>query len=447
MAGDVLEDALLEIKAGKARPFYLVHGEEFLARRAAEALCEALVPPKNRDFNFTQLDGAVGGREVAQHLDTVPMFRGTKVVFVDGADVLLAKRDVQKELTRAKELWNQPARKKDAARRVLALVAPAGWTWRELDPEAPGAPTKTRWKKEVGFEPATEDRAFFTDIAKFAADHELKAPKDDLEVLLRAVNQGPPKGNHLVILCEEFDDKHPVARVMAERGLLIQRAPERDSKKRGIEGLDIGEMCREVLEPLGKRLSPAAVSLLRDRVGDAMRQLASELDKLALYVGDRTVIDERDVELLVAPLREEEFYELGNALGDGDAAKALKLLDDELSRGKHGLLIMGGLVAAVRRMAQDGARFLKLPGSLGGRELSYRDFQAQLFAGYAELCTGERAPNPFVAWLGYKRVRKHGAKKLLRALSLCADVDQRLKRGASSSLELERIVLSVCGHG
>ena len=31
----------------------------------------------------------------------------------------------------------------------------------------------------------------------------------------------------------------------------MQRAPERDFKKRGIEGLDIGDLCREVLEPLG----------------------------------------------------------------------------------------------------------------------------------------------------------------------------------------------------
>ena len=41
---DLLDQALQEIAAGKARPLYLVHGEEFLARRAAEALCHALVP-------------------------------------------------------------------------------------------------------------------------------------------------------------------------------------------------------------------------------------------------------------------------------------------------------------------------------------------------------------------------------------------------------------------
>ena len=33
-----------DARAGKARPVYLLHGEEFLARKAAEELVEALVP-------------------------------------------------------------------------------------------------------------------------------------------------------------------------------------------------------------------------------------------------------------------------------------------------------------------------------------------------------------------------------------------------------------------
>ena len=65
-------------------------------------------------------------------------------------------------------------------------------------------------------------------------------------------------------------------------------------------------------------MSPGAKRLLKDRVGDAMRQMANELEKLATFVGDRKRIDERDVDLLVAPLREEDFWELGDALGRAD---------------------------------------------------------------------------------------------------------------------------------
>lgn len=439
---DALEEALAEIKAGKARPLYLVHGEEFLARRAAETICDALVPPNRRDLNFVQLDAGAGAREVAQQLDTVPMFRGTKVVFVEAADVLLAKRDLPKELARAKELWGQPARKKDAARRVLAIVAPAGWSWRELDLDAAGAPSRTRWKKEVGIDPG-DDRAFFAEVARFCADHELKAPKDDAESLQRAVTAGPPKGNHLVLLCEEFDDKHPIAKAVAEKGLALERGVDKTPKGRGIDAFDIAALAHEVLDPLKKKLTPAGQRALKDRLGPAMRQTASELEKLALYVGDRATIDERDVELLVAPLREEEYYELGNALGDGDVERALKLLDDELSRGKHALLLLGGLAASVRRMAVDAAKFAKIPNALAGRELSYRDFESGIWPAFQQVAGGG-AKSPFPVYMSYKRARRHGVRKLLRALALCAEVDAALKRGADGRLALERLVLAVC---
>jgi DNA polymerase-3 subunit delta len=443
MAVDELEAALAEIKAGKARPLYLVHGEEFLARRAAEALCEGLVPPEKRDFNFTHLDAGAGAREVAQNLDTVPMFRGTKVVFVEGADVLLAKRDLAKELARAKELWAQPARRKDAARRVLAIVAPAGWTWRELDLDAPGAPSKTKWKKEVGIEPG-EDKAFFAEVARFCAEQELKAPKDDAESLQKAVTAGPPKGNHLVLLCEEFDDKHPVAKAVADKGLVLERGVDKTPKGRGIDAFDIDALAHEVLDPLKKKITPTAQRALKDRIGPAMRQTAMELEKLAIYVGDRATIDERDVELLVAPLREEEYYELGNALGDGDAERALKLLDEELLRGKHALLLLGGLAASVRRMAVDAAKFAKIPGCLAGRELSYRDFESGVWPAFQQVAGGAARGSPFPVYMSYKRARRHGVRKLLRALALCAEVDAALKRGADGRLALERLVLAVC---
>jgi len=442
---DLLDQALKEIASGAARPLYLVHGEEFLARRAAEALCHALVPEANRDLNLVVVDGSAGGREVAQHLDTVPMFRGTKVVMVEAADVLLAPRDLQKELDRARELWGQKARRRDAARRVLSMVAAAGWTWRELAAQGDSAPTKTRWKKEVGLDPTAEERTFLAEVGAWAGELELKAPRDDQELLTQAVTRGPPPGNHLVLLCEAFEERHPVVRAVVDRGLVLSRQPEQDARKRGYEGLDIGQVCAEVLGPLGKRLTPGAQQRLKDRVGAAMRLLAGELEKLALYVGDRPVIEERDVELLVAPYREEEYFELSNAIGDGDAGRAIKLVSDELGRGKAGILVAAGITGVVRRLATEAARYVRIPGALPGRDLSLRDYQATLFPRYVELLGGKQ-PNPYGPHQNYLRVRRLGARRLFAALATCAQVDMRLKRGGDAAMELERLLLGLCGQ-
>jgi len=441
---DALDDALAEIKAGKARPFYLVHGEEFLARRAAETIAEALVPKGKADLNWVQVDGAAGAGEVARQLDTVPMFRGTKIVFVDGADILLEKRDTARELARAKELWAQPSRRKDAARRLLSLVAPAGWTWRELDPESPESPPKTRWKKETGLDPAGEDREFFSAVAKFAKEMDLKPPREEAELLRRSVTAGPPKGNHLLLLCDEFDEKHALVRVIQERGLVLKRGVERSGRGRGVESIDIGDLAAELLGPHGKKLSAGAAGVLKDRLGTAMRQMAQELEKLALYAGDRATIEQRDVELLVAPLREEEFWELGNALGEGDGGRAMRLVDDELSRGKPAFMIAAGMTGAVRRMTLDAARYDKL-GLMGGREAAFEDYQRSILPRYAELATGDRMPAPWAAWMNYRRARRHGTRKLLRALALCAETDVALKSGADGRVALARVVFALCG--
>lgn len=445
MAPDELQQALAEIRAGKARPIYLVRGEEYLGRRAAEAICEALVPADKRDLNHVEIDASAGAREVAHHLDTVPMFRGTKAVFVEGADLLLAKRDVERELRRAKELWAQKGRKIDAARRVLALVAPAGWTFRELDPEGPEALPKTRWKKETGLDPSGEDREFFGEVSRFSAENELTAPRDEQERLARAVSDGPPEGNHLIMLCEDFDPKHPVVRAAKEKGLILDRKVEHKGKGRGVDALDIDTLAQEVLGPLGKRLHPGAASMLKDRVGQAMRQMAMELEKLAIFIGERETIEATDVELLVAPMREEEFFELGSALADGNAARALKLLADELFRGKAPFQILGGMNGAIRRLAVDAARFSAIPGALSGRELNYNAYQSSVHPSYLEQLKGERSPHPYASWMSYKRVRSMGAKRALQALALGAETDLALKSGRDGQLALENLILAVCG--
>jgi len=64
---------------------------------------------------------------------------------------------------------------------------------------------------------------------------------------------------------------------------------------RGLESW-VRERCRE----RGVRINPAAVYLLTNFLGNDLWNLESEVEKLALYVGKREVIDQETVQLLVA---------------------------------------------------------------------------------------------------------------------------------------------------
>src|SRR5712691_10205508 len=121
-----MHELIDEARAGKARPVYLIEGDEYLARTSARELADALVPEKERALNLIVLDAGAGAREIVSHLATVAMFAAPKAVIVEGAESFAEEVDALAELSRARELW-QAKRSRDAARRLLKLVRAAGW--------------------------------------------------------------------------------------------------------------------------------------------------------------------------------------------------------------------------------------------------------------------------------------------------------------------------------
>jgi len=82
----------------------------------------------------------------------------------------------------------------------------------------------------------------------------------------------------------------------------------------------------------GVDISPAAVRLLADLVGNDLWTLWQELKKLALYAGGRRVEDE-DVRALTVAARESNVFTLVDAVVEGRPDQALRLLEQLLDQG------------------------------------------------------------------------------------------------------------------
>ena len=102
-------------------------------------------------------------------------------------------------------------------------------------------------------------------------------------------------------------------------------------------------------EDSGKRLSHADARLLLDLVGDNLGGLASELEKLATYVGGRKQIGRDDIEAIVGPTRVEPIYLLGDAITSRDLPRALELAEDLMTGGEALPRIVGMLRLHLRR--------------------------------------------------------------------------------------------------
>src|SRR5438876_12189095 len=142
-----MAELIEEATSGKARAVTLIEGDEYLARTSARELADAIVPEKDRALNLVVVDAAAGAREIASHLVTVAMFAAPKAVVVEGADAFAEEVDAERELSRVRELW-QGKRQRDAARRMLKLVRPAGWVAADI-----AAASAAKWRKDIGAAP------------------------------------------------------------------------------------------------------------------------------------------------------------------------------------------------------------------------------------------------------------------------------------------------------
>ena len=427
---DALDAALSAIAAGKEAPVYLVWGEEFLARKTAEELAGKLVPDAAQGLNYVTMDGA-SPREIASELATLPLFPGRKLVVVHDPEFLAPKKGRTDALSKAREAW-KAGRRKEAARRVLALAARAGWGRDELDSDLDA------WDKELGLSLTEVDVTFLREVKAFAQAEGLASASNDETALVDLLKAGAPKGQVLLLVATSVDAKAPLLKAIKDKGAVIER------KVAGkLKDLDVTEFVAQTLSPLKKKLAPKAMEALKDRCGANMRLWESELQKLALYV-DGPTIDVDAVTLLVGHAREEEFMELSDSLQKRDAAKASKYLDDAMGQGAAPLQILGAITSIVRGLLLGFERAQHF--SQGRFPRNYREFEERLFPllkADAE-AHDERVPHPYAAFMGMQSAVAFGRKDLLDALVQCAEADLALKLGGGK-LVLERLVWTVCG--
>ncbi len=430
---DELDDVLQEAEGGKGAALYLLAGEEFLVRKGADDLVKRLVPDGSVGLNLALMDGA-SPREVAQELATLPLFPGPKVVLVRDPEFLAPKKGRGDALGKARDAW-KAGRRKEGARRLLALAARAGWGAAELDTSSPGAPSAQKWKEELDVDLAEVDLEFLAEVSAFCRDEGVTAPEGDTSALVALFERGVPKGHALVLAASEVDAKNPLVKLAKDQGRYVERKVASRMKD-----LDLGEVLAEWLGPSGKRLGPGAEEILKERVGGNMRLLQSEVEKLVAYA-DAPVIRAEDVKLLVGKAREDEFMELSDALQKRDAAAALAYVRDVMGQGTHGLQLLGAVASIFRNLLEGRERLSKLLS--GPFRMRFDEFKSRLWPGMERdyKAQGRKPPHPYAAYAGMQAAGRYSREELMDALCACADADLQLKSSGNGKLILEALLL------
>jgi DNA polymerase III subunit delta len=173
---------------------------------------------------------------------------------------------------------------------------------------------------------------------------------------------------------------------------------------------------------------------LADALGADIMLLASELEKLMLYAGERRRITLGDVETMVLAAKQRSLYELTDAITARDKPRALALL--------HGLLNAsdGGEDSAIGHLYMLARTFRQMLVIL---EKNVRDSRAI----WQALWQGFRMP-PFAAEDLIRQARRYGSRReLSQMLRLIARADVELRSSPPDKrLVLERLVMELASE-
>ncbi len=86
----------------------------------------------------------------------------------------------------------------------------------------------------------------------------------------------------------------------------------------------------------GYSLNQKALMLLVDHIGNDLSRIANELDKVIINLGDQKIITEDHIEQFVGVSKEYNIFELQDALGKKDLAKAIRIIQYFESNPKAG---------------------------------------------------------------------------------------------------------------
>ena len=200
--------------------------------------------------------------------------------------------------------------------------------------------------------------------------------------------------------------------------------------------VDETEAVRWVLETgaaQGVKVETDAARELVDALGGDMMLVANELEKLALYAGEKKRITLGDVETMVLAAKQRSLYELTDAISAKDRVRALEVLQAILSSGDGDEAAIGHLYMLAKTFRQ----------MLVISERGVRDSRAL----WQALWQGFRVP-PFAAEDIIRQARRYKSRReLTRALRLIARADLALRSNPPSKrLVMEKLVLELASE-
>ncbi|MBT8374831.1 MAG: hypothetical protein KJN80_07965 [Deltaproteobacteria bacterium] len=344
-----LEKYTKDTKEDQFASVFLIYGENLLCKEALEKMLTALLPDSDRSLSYEPVEGASEDiLEVIARVNTFSLLSGTKVVSLIDSRIFYAKQDQDKIVKKAKEEYDKNNIKK-AARHLLNLLGLLNLSFEDVD-------KINRSKTLQRFTSKISDEKWLNETIDFCRETYRSVPSGEnkSKKLKAAIDNGFPKGNHLIITTDHVDKRKSLYKSIEKSGIIIDCfVPQGDRRTDKIAQEEVlHEKLNSILTQNDKTMSQNAYVKMYKMTGFDLRSFSNSMDKLISYVGERKNICAEDVEHVLERTKKDPIFEFTNAVTDKNLERSLFYLDSLLRGGEidHPLQLLAAIVNQVRRL-------------------------------------------------------------------------------------------------
>jgi DNA polymerase-3 subunit delta len=344
------KNLLNKIKGGSCKPVYLLCGDRFLCRQAADnlgqALCENGGTVHTIDGDHEDIHATVA------RLRSFSLLPGKQVFRVNSSRLFHSKKV-------AKSLWNRASKAREEGKTeqtaaYLRAMLEAGGLDSTAPDNTPGELSAAQWKKCFSFEKPAGKLGWTAEILQTvpAPKRAPSSGNDPAEQLCKALEDGVPEGNILLLLAEEVDKRKKIFKFFKKIGSIVDLSVDSGAsfQAKKVQQAVLREQINTVLQEMHKTMEPQVIEQLLERVGFHPLAVVTETEKLALYSGDASRITLDDLNAVVGRTRQEALFELTQAIGEKNIEQVLLVASRLQENSIHALAIIATLRNFTRKL-------------------------------------------------------------------------------------------------
>ncbi len=261
--------------------------------------------------------------------------------------------------------------------------------------------------------------SLFRPKKKGSAEEDEVVDKGD-DHLLELITNIPDYAHVILSTTDKVDKRRKLYKMVEKYGAVVEMAHLKVKDVRGWLIAKLAELNKKMTND-GIEYFLGIVSMMSKI---SLGFLHNELEKIALYTGEKSTITQQDLIEIMSAIPEISIFSMIDAVSQKQVGKALELIGEQMQAGEHPLKLISLLARQVRMMWQ-------------AKEMST--------SGYSSRDIAERlGVVPFIGEKMIKQSRIFTTGILKQTMVALAAADHHLKSGKANSMVLEEIIIGMC---